>query len=114
MVLKALLKSLGDFDIAVAMDGQEALTAMTAQGAVPFDLVLTDMWMPNLDGEGLVRAIRKDPALASTRVIVVTADVERRTKAVDMGVDDILLTPVTSERLAKAVAGEAGSASQAS
>jgi CheY-like chemotaxis protein len=114
MVLKALLKNLGDFDIAVAMDGQEALAAMTAPGSVPFDLVLTDMWMPNLDGEGLVRAIRKDPALASTRVIVVTADVEMRTKAVDMGFDDILLKPVTSERLAKALAGEVGSASQAS
>ncbi len=106
MVLKALLKNLGDFDITVAMDGQEALTAMTAPGSVPFDLVLTDMWMPNLDGEGLVRAIRKDPALAPIRVIVVTADVEMRTKAVDMGFDDILLKPVTSERLARALAGE--------
>jgi two-component system chemotaxis response regulator CheY len=110
MVLKALLKNMGDFDIAVAMDGQEALaamTAMTAPGSAPFDLVLTDMWMPNLDGEGLVRAIRKDPALASTRVIVVTADVEMRTKAVDMGFDDILLKPVTTERLAKTLAGDA-------
>ena len=71
------------------------------------DLVLTDMWMPNLDGKGLVRAIRKDPALASTCVIVVTADVEMRTKAVDMGFDDILLKPVTTERLAKTLAGDA-------
>ncbi len=112
MVLKALLKSLGDFDIAVAADGQEALEAMTAPGAVPFDLVLTDMWMPNLDGEGLVRAIRKDPAIASTRVVVVTADVEMRTKAVEMGFNDILLKPVTSERLAKALAGDVESAPQ--
>jgi CheY-like chemotaxis protein len=107
MVLKALLKNMGDFDIAVAMDGQEALAAMTAPDSAPFDLVLTDMWMPNLDGEGLVRAIRKDPALASTRVIVVTADVEMRTKAVEMGFDDILLKPVTTERLAKTLAGDA-------
>ena len=114
MVLKALLKSLGDFDIVVAMDGQEALAAMTAPGSALFDLVLTDMWMPNLDGEGLVRAIRKDPAIASTRVVVVTADVEMRTKAVEMGFDGILLKPVTSERLAKALAGEVESAPQAS
>ena len=113
MVLKVLLKNMGSFEIAVAMDGQEALAAMTAPDSPPFDLVLTDMWMPNLDGEGLVRAIRGNPALAPTRVIVVTADVEMRTKAVEMGFDDILLKPVTGERLAKALAGEVDSASQA-
>jgi CheY-like chemotaxis protein len=110
MVLKALIKNMGDFEIAVAMDGHEALAAMTATGSPPFDLVLTDMWMPNLDGEGLVRAIRANPALASTRVIVVTADVELRTKAVEMGFDGILLKPVTRERLAKVLAGDVESA----
>jgi CheY-like chemotaxis protein len=110
MVLKALIKNMGKFEIAVAMDGQEALTAMTAPDSPPFDLVLTDMWMPNLDGEGLVRAIRANPALASTRVIVVTADVELRTKAVEMGFDGILLKPVTRERLAKVLAGDVESA----
>ena len=106
MVLKALIKNMGKFEIAVAMDGQEALTAMTAPDSSPFDLVLTDMWMPNLDGEGLVRAIRANPALAPTRVIVVTADVEMRTNAVEMGFDDILLKPVTSVKLAQTLAGE--------
>ena len=109
MVLKAHLKNLGDFETAVALDGQEALTALTAPDSQPFDLVLTDMWMPNLDGEGLVRAIRKDPALAPTRVIVVTADVEMRTKAGEMGFDDILLKPVTSAKLAQTLASGAGS-----
>ena len=85
------------------------LTAMTAPDSPSFDLVLTDMWMPNLDGEGLVRAIRNNPALASTRVIVVTADVEMRTKAVEMGFDDILLKPVTSVKLAKTLAGRVAS-----
>ena len=114
MVLKAHLKNLGDFETAVALDGQEALTALTAPDSQPFDLVLTDMWMPNLDGEGLVRAIRKDPALAPTRVIVVTADVEMRTKAGEMGFDDILLKPVTSAKLAQTLASGMGSAPQAS
>ena len=59
------------------------------------------------------QAIRNNPALAPTRVIVVTADVEMRTKAVKMGFDDILLKPVTRDSLAKALAGEVESASQA-
>lgn len=44
------------FDVQVANDGVEALAAVAA--ATP-DLVLTDMQMPNLDGLGLVRAMRE-------------------------------------------------------
>ena len=95
VVLKALLKKAGNFEIITAMDGNEALAALKAPDAAPFDLVLTDMWMPNLDGEGLVKAIRADPALSSLKVIVVTADVELKGKSEGMGFDDIILKPVT-------------------
>ncbi len=104
MVLKALLKQLGTFEISLAADGDEALKMLKASGDAPYTLVLTDMWMPNLHGEGLVKAIREDPALADLRVVVVTADVELRTKGAEMGFDDILLKPVTSESLTKAIA----------
>ena len=107
MVLKAHLKNIGDFEIAMAPDGKAALEVLEASGAEPFDLVLTDMWMPNLDGEGLVRAIRANPALASLRVVVVTADVEMRSKAGDMGFDDTLFKPVTAEKLADTIRGRA-------
>jgi CheY-like chemotaxis protein len=85
MVLKALLKGMGDFEVVSAADGQEALKILESPSERPFDLVLTDMWMPNLDGEGLAKAIRANPALASLRVIVVTADVEFREKAAELG-----------------------------
>ena len=99
MVLKALLKHFGEFEIETAADGEEALKILETPDKEPFDLVLTDMWMPNLDGEGLVKAIRSKTALASLRVIVVTADVEFQAKFDEMGFDGILLKPITSERL---------------
>ena len=105
MVLKALLKHVGDFEVDMAQDGQEALEKLQMPGAKPFDLVLTDMWMPNLDGEGLVRAIRANPALASLRVVAVTADVETLTTSLNMGFDGVLLKPVTAEKLSKMLAG---------
>ena len=104
MVLKALLKQIGDFEVATAMNGHEALAILDAPDAEPFDLVLTDMWMPDMDGEGLVRAIRKNPVHSSLRVIVVTADVEFRGKSAEMGFNGMLLKPVTTERLRKVVA----------
>ena len=107
MVLNAHLKNIGDFEIAMAPDGKAALEVLEASGAKPFDLVLTDMWMPNLDGEGLIRAIRANPALASLRVVVVTADVEMRSKAIDMGFDGTLFKPVTAAKLADIIRGHA-------
>ena len=105
MVLKALLKNMGDFEVALAADGQEALSVLEAPGAKAFDLVLTDMWMPNMDGAGLIRAIRANPALASLRVVAVTADVESQTTYADMGFNDILLKPVTTAALGKVLSG---------
>ena len=100
MVLQAFLRQLGDFDITLAKDGREALDILESASA-PYDLVLTDMWMPNLDGEGLVKAIRANPSLASLRVVIVTADVELQDKAAGMGFDALLFKPITSAKLAQ-------------
>ena len=87
---------------------KEALEALSAPGAKPFDLVLTDMWMPRLDGSELVKAMRANPALAHTRTIVVTADVEFQSKYKAMGFDGILLKPITQSGLADLLAGRGG------
>ena len=80
---------------------------LKSKGEKSFDLVLTDMWMPMLDGVGLVKAIRADPALSGMRVVVVTADVEFRAKFAEDGFDDILLKPVTRDNLVELLAKEA-------
>ncbi|MBQ3749334.1 MAG: amino acid permease [Kiritimatiellae bacterium] len=95
MVLKAMLKRLGDFDIVTAEDGRRALDALEAPDAQPFDMVLTDMWMPEMDGEGLVKAIRANGRLAKLPVYVVTADVEMQKRYEEVGFTGILLKPVT-------------------
>ena len=98
VVLKTMLKKLGDFDVVMAKDGKEALEQLSAAGK-PFDLVLTDMWMPMMDGEGLVRAVRADAKLAKLPVHVVTADVELQGRFAELGFDGILLKPVTVDKL---------------
>ena len=95
MVLKALVKKIGDFEIETAMDGKEALARLQDSGKPAFDAVLTDMWMPELDGAGLVAAIRADPRLAKTPVHVITADVELQETFAEKGFDSIVLKPVT-------------------
>lgn len=98
-VLKAMLARLGVVDIITAMDGEEAFAKLTAPDAQPVDIVLTDMWMPKMNGEALVKAIRAAPKLAGTPVYAVTADIEIRNSHKDLGFTDILLKPVTIDVL---------------
>ena len=103
IVLKAMLKKLGDFDVVMAADGKQALAALEASDAQPFDMVLTDMWMPELDGAGLVKAIRANKKLRPLPVHVVTADVEMVKQHEEVGFTSVMLKPVTVDKIRRVV-----------
>jgi CheY-like chemotaxis protein len=67
--LTFLLKKEGHECRAVA-DGQSALDAVRAEHP---DLLVLDLEMPRLDGFEVCREIRRDPDLASTHVLILTA-----------------------------------------
>lgn len=96
-VLKALLANCGVTDVVMAANGREALEMLNADPAV--DIVFSDLWMPELDGFGLVRAIRSDPKFARLPVHLVTADVEARNKAEACDFTSILLKPITLDKI---------------
>ncbi|WP_432261133.1 hybrid sensor histidine kinase/response regulator [Cupriavidus sp. TMH.W2] len=57
------------YDVAVAVDGMDGWNMLRAE---PFDLVITDIDMPRMDGIELVRRIRQDAALRQLPVMVVS------------------------------------------
>ncbi|WP_316156681.1 hybrid sensor histidine kinase/response regulator [Cupriavidus sp. BIC8F] len=57
------------YDVAVAVDGMDGWNVLRAE---PFDLVITDIDMPRMDGIELVRRIRQDAALRQLPVMVVS------------------------------------------
>ena len=95
-VLKAMLKRMGIQNIMTANNGREALDVL---GTQPVDLVLTDMWMPVMDGPTLVRTLRADPRFVKLPVYAVTADVETQKTGAAIGLTGILLKPLTLEKL---------------
>ena len=97
-VLKAMLKKLGVGEIELAENGRMALEKLETDPS--FDLVMSDMWMPVMDGAELIRRIRSDARLAQLKVCSITADVEARANSQELGFDAILLKPVTVENLA--------------
>jgi CheY-like chemotaxis protein len=69
ILLRAILSSCGH-ELLEASDGEGALSV--ARRELP-DLIILDLFMPNTDGHQVVRALRSDPATASTRVALYTA-----------------------------------------
>lgn len=98
-ILELSLKSMGH-DVAQAADGQEAL-AMLETGS--FDLVLTDLRMPRLDGIGLLTALRD--ADNDIPVIVMTAygTIETAVAAMKVGAADYVIRPFEMETIEMAV-----------
>lgn len=86
------------FQVVVAEDGKVALDMARAKKP---DLLLTDVMMPKLDGFGLLKAFRKDPALREVPVIMVSARAgeEARVEGVEAGADDYLTKPFTAREL---------------
>lgn len=75
--------------------------ALTAAKAAHFDLVLTDVMMPNLDGFGLLDELRKDRELKSVPVIMLSARAgeEERITGRRAGVDDYVIKPFSAKEL---------------
>lgn len=69
------------------------------------DLIVTDLHMPEPDGEALCRAVKRDPDLHDTPVIVVMGadDSKGRARAVRAGADDLLCKPISRLQLIDAV-----------
>lgn len=75
LVMQAMLKRMGITDITTAANGVEALKALN-DAPDAFDVILTDMLMPVMDGKDLIREIRKIARWKELRVYAVTADAE--------------------------------------
>lgn len=73
---------------------REALDALI--GGLAVDLIITDYNMPEIDGAGFIRTVRRLPALADVPIIVVTIyeDRDYRYNALEAGATDFLLSPV--------------------
>jgi CheY-like chemotaxis protein len=79
----------------IAINGKQGLEALAEQ--VP-DLVLLDVMMPVLDGPGMLRAMRADPAYAAIPVIMMTALREALPKDTSM-YQAVLLKPFSEQAL---------------
>jgi two-component system chemotaxis sensor kinase CheA len=85
MLLKNILESSG-YQVATAVDGMDALMMLKSR---EFDIVVSDVEMPRMDGFDLTAKIRADKKLAELPVVLVTAlgSREHQERGIDVGAD---------------------------
>jgi CheY-like chemotaxis protein len=81
-----------------AETGRDALGLLGRGG---FDLVLTDVNMPEMDGVEVARRIKADPALRGTPIVAMTAESfdDTRERFAEIAVDAYLAKPVEPDAL---------------
>ncbi len=96
------LKRLPNLHIDEAGDGVAALKKLSAQ---KYDLLLTDINMPMMDGLKLVGLIRNDTLYETLPIVVITTEGSEitRERAIQAGANEFLTKPLQTARIIKVV-----------
>jgi two-component system chemotaxis response regulator CheY len=86
------------YDVAEAVDGRDGLDK---SGKQKFDLVITDLNMPNMDGIQMITAIRKLPGYGFTPVLMLTTEsqAEKKDAGRKAGATGWIVKPFNADQL---------------
>lgn len=87
-----------EFNVSLAENGKQALDLLQHE---QFDVVISDIMMPEMDGIELLQQMKQSESLIQTPVILLTArnETEDRVSALKIGADDYLTKPFNTEEL---------------
>jgi twitching motility two-component system response regulator PilH len=91
------------FEVAVVNDSRQAVEAAKTESP---DVVLSDVRMPGLDGFQLTQAMRADPAMSRTAIVLNSATVneeEDKALALELGAQDYIEKGLAPDALASAL-----------
>ena len=109
MLAEILSDTLSDrnFDVRLAYDGLHALEAIKKE---PFDVIVSDVMMPNLDGYSLAKKLRNEGCNTPILFLTALSATEDVVKGFETGGNDFLKKPFAIDELivrVKALAGRA-------
>jgi two-component system, sensor histidine kinase and response regulator len=107
-----ILRRVG-IQVVVAQSGQEGLDKLATDG--PFDGVLMDCQMPDMDGYTATQKLRSNPAWSALPVIAMTASAlaEDRARALACGMNDHITKPINVDSMLQTMANWIGGPSAA-
>ena len=101
-LIGSLIDELGGFEITAVENGLQALRVLPVE---KFDLIVTDINMPNINGLELLAFVKKNPNHVNTPVLVVTTEgaEKDREKGLALGANAYLVKPFERDELLDAV-----------
>lgn len=92
------LKRIRGFQIVEANDGVDGLKKLSTD---KFDLILTDINMPIMDGLKLVSMVRNDPNYKDTPIVIITTEgaAEDRERALALGANAYITKPIQTTQI---------------
>jgi two-component system, sensor histidine kinase and response regulator len=93
---------LNDFEVCTAANGVEGLALLQNN---EFDLIISDIMMPMMDGYQVLEYVRANPRWANLPIVFLTAKVEQADfrRGMELGAEDYLSKPVMSKDLLKSI-----------
>jgi two-component system, chemotaxis family, chemotaxis protein CheY len=97
-IVQNVLARLGHTDVVCAANGREALKRVETE---PIDFVITDWYMPEMNGLEFLRTLRRNESTRDVPIVIVTANASKKdvAQAVKLGVNAYVLKPFTAEFL---------------
>jgi two-component system chemotaxis response regulator CheY len=97
-IISNILARLGYPEVVQAANGREALDRVATES---IDIVVTDWYMPEMNGLDFVKALRAAPATKHIPIVVVTANAasDDIQHALELGVNGYILKPFTAETM---------------
>ena len=103
-LIRAVIEELGDFNIGEAPTGFDALKLLPTQD---FDLVVTDINMPDINGLELINFVMSNQRYSNIPLIIVTTErsEEDKKRGMALGATAYLPKPIQTQELIKLVNG---------
>lgn len=101
-IARLALETIGGFEVVVCENGNKAL--LEAPVYLP-DLIMLDVMMPEMDGPATLKELRKNPILAQTPVVFMTAKVQPAEISMykELGAIDVIPKPFDPMTLAERI-----------
>ena len=101
-LIASTIEEMSGFESVEASNGFEALKALPSQH---FDMIITDLNMPDINGLEIIKFVKEHPAYKEIPLVVVTTEVEEedRRKGLALGASEYITKPFDPDNLKKVV-----------
>ena len=107
--IRATLRDLLEINGHEVIEAEDGVQGVK-QAATKPDFIFCDMKMPNLDGRGVLAALKEMPGIRDVPFVFLTAQAERQElrEGMALGADDYITKPFTEDDIVKAIAARTG------